>query len=183
MPTPPLGILSTPRDKLRSILAETIALQTWFGVVNSTLAKAKIFYSLLNQQDLRTLFPFALIQWADFKMKQVTGGASNGLWPDQPSLRVLIADVDPGRSSIGEGGAIAPTDIMEGDVVFANQLSAVLADPTDDKSQPGLAELAALDDRLAITAIVLEHPPKRNPIEQWASDQPYMWASFLVHFE
>lgn len=175
MPTTPSGLLATPRSKLRDLLAEIPALQTWFGAADAAAAKAKIYSSLLADDELADLRPLAVVQWASYSLGKIASGAANYLWPSpgECMLRLILQDVDRGEPVVIEN-SVDPASLEEGDVVFDNNVGAVLR---------GLADRAAVDDRLAINRIALETPPMRNPIGDWPSCGVFMTTTYLIGFE
>jgi hypothetical protein len=201
----PTGVLSVPKAKLAAILAASGTLQAWFGgapegpdyffdsfaggefdcqsgdAFDALCGSVpdpldKIFYSFLEEADaeqMAALRPFAVVLWDHFQMRQIAGGGRNLLWPRDPQLRVILTDNDPVQPE-ATGGVATAQQIIESDTIFENLLGGVIGD---------IANLAAVDDYLAITAIDLDMPLTRNPPKDWAAAGSYLWASFTVRYQ
>lgn len=169
----PTGILSTPKHKLRELVAETAAWRAWVGAQTALQAREKVFYSVLADEVMQALRPLAVIQLADYSLAKVSCGVGNDLWPREPKLRLIVQDNDRANVQVAQN-QIDPDLILAGDIEFENRLGDVLAQ---------MAELAAVDDRLAVSEIRMETPIVRNPREDWASQGVYMWSSWLISFE
>jgi hypothetical protein len=152
--TPPptaVGPWLVPLRKLAEVLSESATFRVACGLaadddeaaeklIDGVGAARRIWYPTVELERVTTALPLAVIEpGGGWTWTQVAGGASNLLWPTRGNLILILADVDR-----------AEGDLMAGMSLFGNFVGQTIAE---------IAELAAVDDRLATTAISEEIPP------------------------
>ena len=176
-PPTPLGPYTAPLAKLAEMLAEAAVFQEQCGLTypdgtaNEQLVQGlgglkKIFYPALDDEQWPEKLPVAVIMLGDdWRLRPVAGGMRNYIHGPNGSLELLLADVDR-----------CPWSLEAGSRKFMNWCGLVLK--SGDEDRPGILELAALDDRLAIQEVTQLERPAISPRDE----APYWTAKFQVRY-
>jgi len=180
-PPPPAGPYTMPLAALASMVAETWAFQTWCGLaypdpdaelklVSGDGGWKRIWYPALDNIDYLKVLPAAILSFgAEWQLTPVAGGART--YFHGPRGEITLELVDLARHANRESAARD----------FGNFLGQLL--DSNDETRPGLAQLAALDDRLAIAEFVqLAEPAECERIEGEANEQLYWSARIAIRY-
>lgn len=155
------GFITAPKQALIDILAESPAFQAKVGASAPSDARAYIHTNYLLVDNHALERPYAIVATAAGDYDLRSGGARNFLRP-QGTLWLYLCD------------QYRSADSAEDIRLFENYCGEVLDE---------IAELAAVDDRLAIAAIAIAVPPTRS--ERWmeglgGAAREYCEASFTI---
>lgn len=183
----PDGPYTVPLHKLAQMVSECAAFQTRCGLtypdtdaeaklVNGDGGQKRIYYPALEAGDWFTRLPVAIITWGDsWRLPLVAGGARNYFHGPDAELILELIDVD--RQSQEQ----AQSRLEAGTRDFGNFIGRVLSGA--DENNPGLKELAASNDRLAIKEISqLEAPMICDRIDEAAHGKTYFTARFSIRY-
>lgn len=184
----PLGPLTTPLHKLAQMLSECAAFQTRCGLtypdaaaeaklVNGSGGLKRIFYPAL-EVDAEGRYPLDKVPLAvisfgdDWELPLVAGGARN--YTHAPRGALFLELIDACREY--------HSNLEAGTRDFANFVGRVLA--TGDEAEPGLFDLAALNDRLTINNISqIERPQLFDDLaSEEAKGKRYWMAKFQIRY-
>lgn len=182
----PVGPYTVPLHKLAQMVSVCAAFQERCGLtypdataeaqlVNGEGGEKHIYYPAF-EGDALTRLPVAIITWGDsWRLGMVAGGARNYFHGPDGELVLELIDVDR-QSHEGQQGRLEAA-VRD----FGNFIGRVLSGP--DEATPGLKELAALNDRLAIHEITqLEAPLLCDRIEEAARGKHYFTARFSIRY-
>ncbi len=181
-PPTPAGPYTVPLHRLAQMLSECAAFQTRCSLtypdadaeaklVNGDGGLKRIYYPDLTDENALAGMPYAVITWGgEWRMPQSSGGARNYFSGAQGELILRIAD----KSRYPANREAALRD-------FGNFVGQVIL--TGDDDNPGLLELAALDDRLVISDLAQTEPPwECERREGEANGEIYWQAEFSVRY-
>ena len=136
MTTAASGCITKAEERIRDMLANCTAFQTWVGAADATAAKSSIYYDTVPRGDYMddsdalawhvSVRPFALI-WTDYE----NGFAMNELVGGSGTLQIRFEQNTPGATQ---------TDWEEADRLFKNTLGGIIH--SGDTDSPGLWELS-----------------------------------------
>lgn len=185
-PTPD-GPYTVPLAELAVMVSECAAFQTRCGLtypdaaaeaklVNGDGGAKHIYYPALEGEDWLDRLPACIITWGDsWRLGMFSGGARNYFHGPDGELILELIDVDRQSHEGAQGRMEAATRD------FGNFIGRVLSGGAENT--PGLAELAALNDRLAINEIAqLEGPMLCDRIEGAALGKTYYTARFSIRY-
>ena len=153
------GLLSTPLDRMRSMVAASPAYQAWIGAADATAALDRVF---LLQTSRKPLLPLCLIDLGD-QFERVRTRILNGRpFESAGQLIVYFRDLVP------DG-----VDDIEAVYAFTNQVGAVWND---------LEQLAGTRGMVGITGITLAVPPTRIEADRRQYTQDYFEIALACSF-
>lgn len=174
----PVGPYSVPLHKLAQMLSECSSFQTRAGLtypdaaaeaklVNGDGGQKRIFYPMLETSfdgiDPYAHVPLAIITWGDdWQLPRVAGGARNYFHSPRGELILELIDEDQ------------YTNLEAATREFGNWVGLVLH--SGDEAAPGLAELAALNDRLAINGFQQLDKPQQYERVSEAALAKRLWS-------
>jgi hypothetical protein len=181
-PTPE-GPYTVPLHRLAQMLAECAAFQTRCGLsypdadaeaklVNGDGGLKRIFYPAI-EGDALELAPCAILTWgSDWQLPMSSGGARNYFHSPVGEIFLELIDVErhPGNEEASTRN-------------FGNWIGLVLH--SGDDAAPGLGELSALNDRLAINRFTQLEPPlflERVDSEARGAGKGGLAARFAIQF-
>lgn len=150
MTTAASGCITLAEERIRDMLANCTAFQTWVGAASAAAAKSSIYYDAVplpnyNEDESPLAFnvalrPFALV-WTDvqagFSMNELIGGSG--------VVKVRLEQNTPSASQ---------TDWEEADRTFKNTVGAIIH--SGDTGNPGLWELSITRLYTQITQLTLD---------------------------
>lgn len=173
----PLGPYTVPLQMLAQMVAECAAFQNRVGLsypdpdaidklVSGDGANKRIYYPAIESTDqVLDKLPAAIISESeDWTLPMVAGGSHNYFHGPRGSLELILMDHDRHPGSI---------EASKRD--FMNFVGLTLQ--SGDNDNPGLAELAALDDRLIINEMTQLDPPEMCSREVEFQRQRLYWSA------
>lgn len=164
-------LITTPKTKLKALLADCPAVQAFLGVGSSGAAAAKIYTSWLYTDGMQDLRPMVIIEQAKLRLGATAAGLSNNMWPTHRSLAITLSCADPLALQV-QNGKVSPQMIQASTKALEDSLGLIMEQMSDR---------IGVSDNFSCAGLELTLPPTHNPPEDWAGEEgPYVWMQLMT---
>jgi hypothetical protein len=165
-----MPLITTPKRKLRELLADCPAVRSFLGVASSAAALQKIYSSWLYG-DIAAKRPFIIVEHARLRLQANGAGIDNNFWIGDRRLAITLTCDDPLGLAVIDG-EVTPADLESSTFTIESKLETIMEEMSDR---------LGVSDAFHATQLDLSINPTHNPPEDWAGEEgSYIWMQLMT---